>query len=410
MKKLLLLIFIATFSLNSTAQIVFEKGYFIDNTGNRTECLIKNVDWKNNPTSFEYKQSEDNIVNMMTINQATEFGVYNFSKYKKYTVNIDISSDQLQNLTYDSQPEMKEKVLFLNVLLEGKANLYEFTDDNTSKYFFNVDSSKVEQLVYKRYLVESSGNDYRKNSRYKQQLFNNLKCPNFSMQKINKVDYNRQDLVNFFVAYNQCNNEEVINYKEKQKRDLFNLNIRPGINNSSLSVVHNFQNYRDVDFENKWNFRLGIEAEFILPFNKDSWSIVAEPTYQSYKDERITNVTKITLGDITASVDYKAIEIPLSIRYYIFLNDKSKIFANVGYVINFTTNSSFIYSRSSSNIFDDLDINRTKNNWAIGLGYKLDDKYSIEFRYLTPREILGKYVFYDSKYKTVSIIFGYSIF
>lgn len=410
MKKLLLIIFIATFALNSTAQIVFEKGYFIDNAGQKTECLIKNLDWKNNPTAFEYEAAENSEVKTTNIKQVQEFGVYNFSKYVRATVNIDVSTDNLQKLTYDRQPKFQEKEIFLNVLIEGKANLYEFVDDNATRYLYNLNDTAIEQLVYKRYVDDASGNDFKKNSRYKQQLFNNVKCPDFTMQKVDRLEYNRQDLVKYFIQFNECNNETAINYKEGQKRDFFNLTIRPGVNNSSLTVDHTNQKYRGADFKNKWNFRIGLEAEFILPFNKDTWAILVEPTYQSYKDESTTRVTNGSIGELTAIVDYKSIELPVSIRYYFFSNEKSKIFLNVGYAIDFSSNSTFIYQLNSGLNFDELDINKTRNNLVIGAGYKFDKKYSIELRYLSPREIFGKYIFYDSKYKTVSIILGYSIF
>ena len=51
MKKTLTFIFILT-SIITSAQINFEKGYYISNSGEKTECFIKNIDWMNNPVSF----------------------------------------------------------------------------------------------------------------------------------------------------------------------------------------------------------------------------------------------------------------------------------------------------------------------------------------------------------------------
>ena len=55
-KQILVLAFITISCLQSYSQIIFENGYFIDESNNRIECLIKNIDWKNNPTEFEYKR------------------------------------------------------------------------------------------------------------------------------------------------------------------------------------------------------------------------------------------------------------------------------------------------------------------------------------------------------------------
>ena len=57
MKKLFLTLTTVLFSTFLFAQINFEKGYIITERGNRLEVFIKNEDWKNNPTSIDYKNS-----------------------------------------------------------------------------------------------------------------------------------------------------------------------------------------------------------------------------------------------------------------------------------------------------------------------------------------------------------------
>ena len=60
----------------SYGQIRFEKGYFITNENQRTECLIKNVDWKNNPHEFLYKLKDRKETQKGTIQSVKEFGIY----------------------------------------------------------------------------------------------------------------------------------------------------------------------------------------------------------------------------------------------------------------------------------------------------------------------------------------------
>ncbi len=85
-----------------------------------------------------------------------------------------------------------------------------------------------------------------------------------------------------FIAYNECHNETVKYLERKQKRDLFNLNIRPRYVYTSLNKSSNTE-IRNFDFDNKSSFGLGVEAEFILPFNKNKWAFTIEPTYPTYK-------------------------------------------------------------------------------------------------------------------------------
>ncbi|CAM1367890.1 tRNA modification GTPase [Tenacibaculum soleae] len=395
MKKQLLFLLITILSFNCYSQISFEKGYYIDNSNQKTNCLIKNIDWKNNPTQFEYKLSENSESKKKTIESIKEFGINNISKYVRSIVNIDRSSEDIKKLSYDRNPIFKEEKLFLKVLIEGKANLYLLEDGNLRRFFFNKENSAIEQLIFKSY--KTPNNQIGKNNRFKNQLWNNLKCPNLKINKVENLSYQKNDIVDFFVKYNECNGEKNTNYEEKQKKDLFNLSIRPGFNNSSLSVQNSIYSSRDTDFDNEFGFRFGIEAEFIMPFNKNKWSLIIEPTYQYYKSEKETRNRNV-------KADYKSIEIPVGIRHYFFLNENSKMFVNGSFIFDFSNNSIVDYS-----IGTDLEI-KTRNNFAFGIGYKYNDKYSLELRYQTSREVLSDYIAWSSDYNTFSVIFGYSFF
>jgi len=86
MKSFLLVCAILFLSISCYSQIIFEKGYFIDNAGQKTECLIKNMDWRSNPTAFDYKLSESDKSKTETIASVKEFGIYTVARYKRYTV------------------------------------------------------------------------------------------------------------------------------------------------------------------------------------------------------------------------------------------------------------------------------------------------------------------------------------
>ena len=145
MKKQLLLFLTVLLSFNSYSQISFEKGYYINNNNQKTNCLIKNIDWKNNPTEFEYKLYENSESKETNIKLIKEFGIDNISKYVRNTVNIDRSRETINNLSNDRNPIFKEEEVFLKVLVEGKANLYQYDDGNLRKYFYNKENSNIEQ-------------------------------------------------------------------------------------------------------------------------------------------------------------------------------------------------------------------------------------------------------------------------
>src|SRR5690606_726233 len=151
MKKLLGLVILAMLSIHAYGQIKFEEGYFIDNQGNRIDCLIKNTDWKNNTLSFEYKASENASVQQADIEDVQEFGVLEYMRYKRFTVEIDRSSKNVNALSTKKQPEFNTETLFLRQLIQGNANLYVYEDGNLKRYFFSVNDASVNQLIYKTY-------------------------------------------------------------------------------------------------------------------------------------------------------------------------------------------------------------------------------------------------------------------
>jgi hypothetical protein len=406
MKKTLLLL-VTILTMNCYSQVVFEKGYFINNSNQKIDCLIKNVDWRNNPTEFQYKLSKNSESKNATMKIVKEFGVYTISRYIRNTVKIDRSSESLNQLSKERDPVFSEEQLFLKVLNEGEANLYQYKGVGITRYFYSKENANIEPLIYKKY--ETFDGKYRVNNYFKQQLFKDLKCDIITLKKIESLAYKKNDLVNLFTLYNNCGNSVSISYDEKEKKDLFNLTIRPRINYSSFIYRNTSRNFNDANLEDKIGFGFGVELEYVLPFNKNKWAIAIEPTYQSYKSEKIDNAANVSGGKIITILEYNSIEIPVSLRHYFFLNNDSNFFMNASFVFDIPLKSSLELKRSDNSIFDSFDLN-SLNNLAFGVGYKLVDKYSLEMRYQTGRDLIGNNTSQTSSYKTLSIIFGYTIF
>lgn len=379
------------------AQITFEPGYYINNLGSKTDGFIKNIDWKDNPTEFEFKTSLDSDPKILLIRNVQEFGFPTIDKYVRATVDIDKSSNSLRSMDNDRNPQFEKEQLFLKLVVEGKASLLRYEKGNLVRYFYQIGNDSIKQLVYKRYLLKSV-RMVATNERYKQQLLNDLKCSSISEADMKNLEYEDKGLKRIFIAYNTCENIDYTVYDKKANQDFFNLNLRVGLNNGNLSIQR-YSPYSNTEtkFGSKLGFRAGLEAEFVLPFNKNKWALIIEPTYQDYSAEN-------KIGKRDAKVDYKSLELPIGVRYYFFLNDNSKIFVNASYVFDFGLRSKVDFSSGS-----DLDI-KSRNNIAFGLGYKYVDRYSLEARYNLNRAILGNYINYNSDYNSLSLVLGYTLF
>ncbi|MCF8371899.1 MAG: hypothetical protein K9H64_09765 [Bacteroidales bacterium] len=389
-KVIYLLILLLILSIDTMGQVIFEKGYFIDNNDKKTECLIKNHDWKTPPNEIEYQLTGSSEAKVADVNEIKEFGVSGL-KYRRFTVEIEQSSESISQMTEEKEPIFTEETLFLKVIIEGSASL--FSAGKEIRYFYSVNNSEVAQLVHKQYLTPY--HEVASNNSYKSQLYSDLKCSCITREEIKNTKYKNDALIRVFEKYNTCVHSDFINFEEKQKRDAFNLYLRPGLKRATLSIGNSYNQAQNVDYGSKLNFSIGFEAEFIFPFNKNKWAIFIEPTYQSYQAEKPNHYN-------SNSIHYNSIELQIGIKHSMYLNFNSKIFLSGGIV--------FIDIPFDSKIgVGGIEI-RTSYNEIFGAGYCYKNKYSCELRYGTSRDIITSYVHYFSDYRSISLIFGYNIF
>ncbi|WP_426483710.1 hypothetical protein [Flavobacterium sp. 2] len=409
MKKILLLTLFLYFSAIN-AQISFEKGYFISNNGTKTECFIKNIDWYNNPIDFKYKINlNDSDSKTETIKNITEFGIENNVTYKRASVKIDESSNKLDNLSTNKNPIWKDDTVFLKVLIKGDATLYQYVNGDMMRFFYETKERPLEQLVYKEYFVvnDNGGKTTDVNTFYKQQLYNNVKSETTTLNEIKKLEYKKEQLVKYFIKYNHLDANTVKQNSSNETKSIYLLKIMAGISSQSLSINSSQPSgYTNAKYDNKISPKFGIEGEYILPVNKNKWSIFMNLAYQKYEDSQeygiITSINNGQTIQHPSEVEYTNLQMPIGLRHYLFLNDNSKIFINAAYVLNlygkFTLKSSLINLESKS-----------ENNFALGLGYNYKNKLSAEVRANLKKNLLREYTVFKTDYSTIDLLFTYTI-
>lgn len=396
MKKIALLILLC-FYYSSYAQIRFEKGYFYDNENTKVNCLIKNVDWLNNPTDIKYKMSENGEINSAKIEEVKEFHVSGIT-FKRFTVHIDRSGTILPHLSNDRQPMYNEEIVFLKELVKGETSLYSFLDGNLGLFFYETNGQGIIPLVYKRYYKSSLV--VGENNQFKQQLINQLSCNDLLSSKVSKINYNKKGLTDFFQRYNSCKNGD--SYKtETLKNGFFNFLIRPGVTSSTFKIptrgITNPFPY-EYDFGSILGYQIGVELEYVLPFNKNKWSFFIEPSYNTFESES----TSFSYNPVDVDLTYKTFEIPIGLRHYFFLSQKTKIFVNASYVLIFDMNSEFNPERSGF-VFS------KGTNTTIGVGFDFNNKFKIEGRYDTDRGNLFPFSNnFVTDFTSYSVVLGYN--
>jgi len=411
--------FFFLFHFFSQAQISFEKGYFISNNNEKTDCFIKNIDWKSNPTEFEFKLSlEESNAKTATLSTVKEFGINDYSKYKRYTVQIEKSSDDMGNISKSKTPVWLNETLFLKILIEGDATLFSYNSGNLFKYFFETKNSPIEQLVRIKYVNTEtvdgrtySDGSYKEFNQFRQQLFNVLKCDAITEKEIENTKYEKSSLLNLFTKYNSCGQSAAINYVEKNNKNPFTIKITAGLDQANLRITDP-SSYRNlsVDIKNKIVYKFGAELEYSLPFNKDTWSLFLHPTFFKFELEKdYTNEGGLYYPDYIdhhVVVNHTSLEIPFGLRYYLFLNKNSKIYFNGAYTFNFIGGTSSFNFNDGEKLLN----SGSRNNFLFGIGYNYKSKYSAELRTNFDRQLLSNYTTWSAKYSSIGIILGYRIF
>ncbi|MEM9328146.1 MAG: tRNA modification GTPase [Bacteroidota bacterium] len=389
------------------AQVEFEPGYFIDESDKKISCFIKNVDRKNNPTEFRYKLNAGDSIQIGQLASVKEFAIDGSSKFQRATVPIDRSSDNLASLSQERNPVFQEERLFLKVLIEGQASLFAFNEADISRFFYQLNGDEIRQLVYKKFRLEDkiAFNEY-----FRQQLYNDLNCWDNDPKSFQGIDYNRKDLEGFFVRFNEFKNVNYTKYTANKKRDLFDLSLKLGLNSSDLTVRNTQADFFDTDFGRSSSFRFAIETEFVLPYNKNKWSIVCEPAFNTlYSVDKQLERDNVAGGILNASISYRSFELPIGVRHSFYLKKQSKVFVTASYALNWAYNSTLEFTRDDGSELNTLEI-RTRPNLAMAIGYQHQNRTGAELLYQVSRDILDDFTTWGSNFNALSLLVSYQIF
>lgn len=301
----------------------------------------------------------------------------------------------INKLNKDSNFKFEEKSIFLRTLLTGQANLYKYSEADFVRFFLE-HHGELEQLIYKQYLNES--NEIASINYFRNQLFTALKCDQLQVEKFENITYREKPIIKVVKLYNSCFEVEQQEFKKIPKFEI-KLKLRPGAQLGFLKV--NSPGRDTDDFGSQLAFRIGLELEYILPYNNNKWSIIFEPAFQSYSS-RVDYLSFVTPR--FREVEYSSIELAFGLRHYFFLNDIEKIFINLGGVADYPFSSSV-----SGNVGGNLDFSRSANAY-FGAGYALSNKIDFELRWQFNRDLVQSYSRHSSSFNSLALIFAYQLF
>jgi len=317
--------------LAAIGQIRYEKGYFIDNSGSKTECLIRNPGWEHNPVKFEYMLDESGQKDSRSIENTREFGIYEDAVYVRENVAMERSTSQLRNLPVSPKYKLENERHFLRILVSGKSSLYSYGESGLVKFFFTNKDGKIEQLIYIPYL-NSGTSQIRHLNQFHSQILTLENCPGVNLTTISTLKYKEDELKEFFAKMSDCKGEKQT--VSKVRKGKFQLKPMIGIGFFKLETPQLNSAYDKSAEFSKVGFTYGVEAEFILPSNRNKLAILLDVNYNTFKDGKdLPDGASIT--DLRQDFKFASLHVPFGVRYYMYLSDKTKLFVNPLVAANF---------------------------------------------------------------------------
>ncbi len=382
------------FSIVLFAQDNYEEGYYINNAGERIEGYINNADWTSHPKKIDFKSTFDAQTQSFNVEDIQEFALTYGSKFKRFTVDIDQSIRASLEPDYNAQPVFKRDQVMLEVLVEGAGNLYAFVESGRDIFFMETETVPVQQFIYKKYL--SDNDKKRTNYEYRKQISQHLVCQDIGLEDFKNIPYSRNALIDLFVKYNKCQGVEPTLYERYKAKAKGTLTLIAGLDLSRLKYTRGGFNATPLsqDLDPFVGQRLGLSGEIILPRDNNRWAILGELSFIFSKVNQAT-----PRGNF--NIDYKGLDLAFGLRHNFYLNEKNRIYANIGLSAHAPLSSTFE--------IEDSFIAEVKNTTTFfgGLGYRFAEKIMLELRFGMERDLLKDVSAKSTKFYTNSLMVGW---
>lgn len=402
-KKAFVFSFLLVLCHVSFSQIEYESGYFIDNSGQRVDCLIKDEGWNYNPYKFMYKLNNDAKAMEASIAEVKEFEIINRSKYIRADVHIDQSSEILEKLSPETKPDFKPETVFLKVLVEGEVSLFQFQRLSHNRFFYGIGDQGITQLVYKRYFKRDK---IMHNNAFRNQLLG-LNRDELPFSYIQNLEYTEKALTKAFIKISGMPGESVNVYGKLDNSIDLKVNLKVGLVMSDMNLVNVVTSDLTADMGSKLTQRIGMELELLIPYNRNKWSVLLAPNYSFLQNSEVKVNNSFRYPEVTSIVNYKVLDFSIGVQHYFFLSDNIKLFANASFNQPVLIFNSYVLSQTN---LDEVDIIMSRNaNFGIGVGLNLNDRLFTEIKYQLPRNLTNESN-WDAKYQTTSFSLGYTLY
>ncbi len=405
------MIFFSEWQAGAQISSSYEKGYVITKEGKKIQVAILDEDWPHTPKKIFYKYHDS--IREAKPGHIKAIGIPGKWKYISATVDMDTVPDITERLARDRNPKWVRKTVFLKVLVDGKADLFMYSEPHLIRFFYRIDRQSIQPLVYRRYYIydeqENSYGSIGVNKDFQQTLYNELNCPGFNKERFTELKYKAEDLKRIFIEYNRCTKQHYKRYHTYTSPDIFHLFgfFRGDV--FHLQIINKLDNPINETYTYQGGGGVGMSFEYVLPFRHNSWGLYSDPGIRWAKMHFTYEKKNVISGDVEEyKWDYSnlSLDLPLSVRFYFLRRENWNMFAETGYVMNLRLGSELKQ-------YVDGELKNTLNPqskafWQWGLGITIGRLNGI-LRYYTNSNMIKNYALYKAPYRAYALMLAYKI-
>jgi hypothetical protein len=332
-KRIVLSGICVSFFLFTSAQGNLKHGTVILNNGDSLQGYFDYREWKADPSTVYFYKTPQAEKLMFSPHMAKSYQV-DGDLYVSACVRSRINAMESGRLLPDTEPQLMEDTVFLQVLVDGPRSLYYYRNKlGNDNYYFKQDSV-YNLLIFNKYVTNGdAGRLVAENNKYRGQLNYYMKeCSNLKVDPM-KVKYQKNSMLELYQAFYTCTelSPAYIDPVNKPKVE-FSLIMWGAY--SGYAALYNYD-YLEWEYKTNYSnqFIPSAGVEVIFPKRGYRWSINNELSYNTLRTEgtsyRYTDEANNTL--FTVHTSNKSINLNTMARYRIPFG-KGSFFINGGLV------------------------------------------------------------------------------
>ncbi|CAM4157329.1 hypothetical protein SAMN06265348_105162 [Pedobacter westerhofensis] len=383
----------------SAAQSNFHKGYVVTNNNDTLKGYVNYRERSVSPSSVQFKSRPDSKAETFTLKQSSAYTVDGLEKFRRFTVDISMSSGTITNLSIGADSSSTRDTVFLNVIQEGdNVTLYLYKDKVKNRFYISDKDMAVPlELVYERFLDPEEPTRIVTVGKYKGQLMDLIikyKAGTIAdSEKIRRVKYDEADLTKIVALINK---KEVIQSTYSRTRFFAGTGL-----SISKTAYRGENDLANAGAENKSSVSPILTAGVDLFANPAIGKLIyrVELSLVQSKNDISTTTSTQAQAILTHTFDqYTAMIVPQLI-YNVYNTNPLKIFLGAGFAMNISK-----YSNNRSSRYNSFRNETTVTEKQIAL-----EAFNTAFP-LRVGAVFNKRIEFSAIYTPVTSITNYNLF